>query len=387
MDFELTQEQKMVQKMARDLAEKHFKAKAFTWEKRGEYPWENAKILAKNGMLGLRIPQEDGGGGGTLMDTVLAMEQVTMVCPNSGDVFQAGNFGAIQQVAFLGSKELRKEVLPPLLAGETIITAAMSESDAGSAVTDLKTKACFEGDEVVINGSKIFNSNADSAGFFCVWARFGERVRSSGAVVVPDTAPGFSRGKIEYHMSGEHHCALYFDECRVPREYVLISEDGFGKMFPVFNVERTGNATRSLACAQLAFDLSVQYAKDRYQFRRPICEFQGLQWKFADMKVRLDAARLLLYRAVIHAQEGTPSELESSIAKLCCNETAEYVTREAIQIHGGYGFSTEFPLEYLYKRCRGWMIGGGTVEMLRNRIAARIFDRRFDQRPPRPPTG
>ena len=237
----------------------------------------------------------------------------------------------------------------------------------------------------MINGSKIFNSHGNIAGFFCVWARFGEGVRSSGAIVVPDTAPGFSRGKIEHHMSGEPHCALYFDECRVPRENVLISEEGFRKMFPVFNVERTGNATRSLACAQLAFDLSVQYAKDRYQFKRPICEFQGLQWKFADMKVRLDAARLLLYRAVIHAQEGTPSELESSIAKLCCNETAEYVTREAIQIHGGYGFSTEFPLEYLYKRCRGWMIGGGTLEMLRNRIAGGIFDRRFDQRPPRPP--
>jgi len=236
MDFELTQEQRMVQKMASDLAEKHFKAKAFTWAKRDEYPWENAKILAKNGMLGLRIPEEDGGGGGTLMEAVLAMEQITMVCPNSGDVFQAGNFGAIQQVAFLGSKELKQKVLPPLLAGDTIITAAMSEPDAGSAVTDLKTKARFEGDEVVINGSKIFNSHGNSAGFFCVWARFGEGVKSSGAIVVPDTAPGFSRGKTEHHMSGEPHCALYFDECRVPRENVLISENGFRELFPVFNV-------------------------------------------------------------------------------------------------------------------------------------------------------
>lgn len=385
MDFELTEEQKMLQKMAKDMAEKHFKEKAFTWIKRQEYPWENAKILAKNGMLGLRIPEEDGGGGGTLMDAVLAMEQIAMVCPNSGDIFQAGNFGAIQHLAFLGSKELKKKVLPKLLAGETIITAAMSEPNAGSAVTDLQTKARFDGDEVVVNGSKIFSSNGDSAGFFCVWVRFGEGVKSSGAVIVPDTAPGFSRGKIEHHMSGEPHCALYFDDCRVPKENVLVSEDGFRKLFPVFNVERTGNATRSLACAQLAFDLSVQYAKDRYQFRKPICEFQGLQWKFADMKVRLEAARLLLYRAVIHAEKGTPSELETSMAKLYCNETAEYVTREAIQIHGGYGFSTEFPLVYLYERCRGWMIGGGTVEMMRNRIAEGIFDRRFDQRPPRPP--
>jgi alkylation response protein AidB-like acyl-CoA dehydrogenase len=385
MDFELTQEQQMLVKMAKDMSEKHFRAKAFTWEKNQQYPWENAKILAKNGMLGFRVPEEDGGGGASLMDACLVMEQITMVCPNTADVFQAGNFGAIQQIAFLGSKELKAEVFPRLFGGETIITAGMSEPNAGSAVTDLRTKAHFEGDEVVINGSKIFNSNGDSAGYFCVWARFGEGVKSSGAVIVPDTAPGFSRGKIEHHMSGEPHCALYFDNCRLPKRYVLISENGFRKLFPVFNVERMGNSTRSLACAQLAFDLAVQYAKDREQFNRPLCEFQGLQWKFADMKTRLDAARLLLYRAVVHADKGTPSEMESSIAKLACNETAEYVTREAMQIHGGYGFSTEFPLAYLYTRARGWLFGGGTPEMMRNRIAERIFDRHFDQRPPRPP--
>ncbi len=385
MDFELTEEQKMLQKMSRDLAEKHFKEKAFTWHKRGEYPWENAKILAQHNLMGLRIPEEDGGSGGSLMDAVVAMEQITSVCPNSGDIFHAGNFGAIQHIVFLGSKELKKKVLVKLLSGENVISTAMSEANAGSAVTDLETKARFEGDEVVINGGKLFTTNANFAQIFCVWVRFGKGVKSSGAVIVPDSAPGFSRGKTEYHMSGESHCALYFDECRVPKENVLVSEDGFRKLLPVFNIERLGNSTRALSCAQLAFDLSVQYAKDRIQFGRPLCEFQGLQWKFADMKVRLDAARLLLYRAVVHAEKGVPSELETSIAKLCCNDTAEYVTREAIQIHGGYGSSSEFPLGYLYSRCRGWMIGGGTVEMMRNRIAERIFDRRFDQRPPRPP--
>ena len=151
----------------------------------------------------------------------------------------------------------------------------MSEANAGSAVTDLETKARFEGDEVVINGSKLFNSNGDFAGYFCVWVRFGEGVKSSGAVVVPDSAPGFSRGKTEYHMSGEPHCALYFDECRVPKENVLVSEDGFKKLLPVFNIERLGNSTRALACAQLAFDLSVQYAKDRNNLVDPFVSSKG----------------------------------------------------------------------------------------------------------------
>ena len=172
MDFQLTQGQRIFKDSVRKLAKRYFTEKAFTWE--DEYPWENAKVLAENGLLGVRIPEKDGGQGGTLMDAVIAIMEITKVCPHTGDVFQAGNFGAIQQIAFLGNDFLRKEVLAKLLTGETIITAAMSESNAGSAVTDLDTSARFEGDEVVINGGKVFNSNGNFSGYFCVWCRFGE---------------------------------------------------------------------------------------------------------------------------------------------------------------------------------------------------------------------
>jgi len=177
---------------------------------------------------------------------------------------------------------------------------------------------------------------------------------------------------------------VYFDDCKVPKEYALMSGQGFKKLISVFNVERMGNSTRSLAVAELAYERALQYVKDRKQFDRPLCEFQGIQWKLVDMKLRIEQARWLLYKAVVEADRGLPSALESSLAKLACNEAAEYVCREAIQIHGGYGLTREYPFGYLYARVRGWMIGGGTVEILRNRIASEILGRRFSQRPPKP---
>ncbi len=385
MDFRLTEEQEMFRRSVRDLSRHHFAAKAFTWDEgEGEYPWENARVLAAHELLGMRIPAEDGGSGASLMDCVIAITEITKVCPHTADVFQAGNFGAIQQIAFLGGSFLKREVLPRLLRGETIITAAMTESNAGSAVTDLRTTARFEGEEVVINGAKVFNSHGDSAGYFCVWCRFGSGAESAGAVVVPATAPGFSRGRTERYMSGEHHTSLFFDECRVPRDYVLLSEHGFRRMLPIFNVERLGNASRSLAVAELAYERALAYAKERHQFRRPIAEFQGIQWMLADMKMRLEQARWVLYKAVTEADHGLPTALDSAIAKACCNEAAEFVCRKAIQIHGGYGVSREYPFTYLYAWARAWMVAGGTVEMMRNRIASEILGRHYDQRPPRP---
>jgi alkylation response protein AidB-like acyl-CoA dehydrogenase len=163
-----------------------------------------------------------------------------------------------------------------------------------------------------------------------------------------------------------------------------MSEQGFKKLLSVFNVERLGNSSRSLAVAEMAYGMALKYSKERSQFDRPICEFQGIQWKLADMKMRIEQSRWLLYKAVVEADKGLPTALDSSLAKLSCNTTAEYVCREAIQIHGGYGISQEYPLAYLYQRARGWMIAGGTVEILKNRIASEILRRRFSQRPPKP---
>lgn len=378
MDFELTEEQKALQEAATGLARSRFAAKAFTWE---GYAWENAKILAENGFTGITIRQEDGGQGGSLMDAVLVMEAISQICPNSGDAVQATNFGAIRQVAEFGSQRVKEEVLADLISGEALISAGMSEAEAGSALTSLTTTAHYDGEDVVISGHKLWGTHAPEVTHSVVWCRFGPRTRDIGCVVVPTDLPGVSKGATNYYMSGEQHCVIHYDSVRVPRDYVLADTDALPSMFTIFGVERVGNATRSLALAQAAFDRAVEHAKTREQFGRPLCEFQGLQWRFADMKMKLEAARLLIYRAVTNADTGAPSPAEATIAKCFTNEIAFDVANEALQVFGAMGYSTESPMEYYVRRTRGWMIAGGSVEMLRNRIAEDVFGRRFSQRP------
>jgi len=384
MDFNLTEEQLELQKWSRNLAKEKFAEKAYSWVRNNEVPWENAKILAEQGLMGMTLPVEDGGQGMSLIEAIIVMEEIAKVCPNTADMFQVGNFGAIRQLSAYGSKQLKDRILPTILSGEKLISVAMSEPNAGSATTDLQTKARIEGDKVIINGSKVFNTHGPHNSYYVVWVRFGESVRSSGAILVERGAPGFIVGKTETHMSGEEHCALYFEDCEVPVENILIPDNGFKRLFTMFNIERMGNTARSLALAQAAFDMAVVHAKERNQFGRPLAEFQGIQWKVAEMKMKLDAGRLLLYRAATNADKGAPSPLEASIAKAYINTSAFEVANEALQIFGGYGYSTEYPLEYIFKRVRGWMIAGGTPEMLKNKIAEDVFQMKFSQRKPKP---
>jgi len=185
-------------------------------------------------------------------------------------------------------------------------------------------------------------------------------------------------------LSGEEWTQLYFDDVRIGPENVLLGEGGFRKQIAGFNVERIGNTARALALGRHAYELARDYAAERRQFGRPLCEFQGLQWKFADMKMALDAAQLLLYRAACNADKGFPSAEETSIAKAFCNKTGFDVAHEAMQIMGAAGYSADCLVEYCFRRTRGWMIAGGSPEMMKNRIAEIIFDRRFPQRPPKP---
>ncbi|MPZ62862.1 MAG: acyl-CoA dehydrogenase [Propionibacteriales bacterium] len=377
MDFEFTPEQKALRESASRLARDKFAATAFTHD---DFPWANLAALAEAGFTGLTIPEEFGGQGASLLDALLVMEAVSEVCPHSGDAVQATNFGAIRQIATFGSDDLRRDLLPRLIAGEGLVSAGMSEPGAGSALTELKTRAEIDGDHVVLNGQKVWNSHGPEATHVVVWCRFGPSSRDIGAVVVPTDTPGFTKGAPERYMSGERHCALFLDNVRVPRTHVLAERDGLSRMMTIFGIERMGNAVRSLALAQSAFDRAVEHAKTRQQFGRDLCEFQGIQWKFADMKVQLDAARLLVYRAVVNAGDGAPLRAEAQIAKLHANETAFKVANDALQVFGAAGYSTEYPMEYLVRRTRGWMIAGGSVEMMRNKIAESIFDRRFSQR-------
>ena len=377
MDFSLTPAQRDLRAAATDLAVRQFADRAY---RRTSYAWDSAKVLAEAGFTGITVSTQDGGQGGSLLDAVIVLEAVSRVCPHSGDVVQATNFGAIRQVATLGGERLRQELLPALVAGDRLISVGMSEPDAGSALTDLRTSARYDGDAVVLNGQKCWTTHGPEATDMVVWCRFGPGSANIGAVVVPTDTPGFTRGPVERFMSGEQHCVSYLDEVRVDRSKVLGDRDVLGRLMSVFGIERTGNAVRALALAESAFDIAREYAASRRQFGRPLCTFQGIQWKFAEMRTELDAARLLIYRAAANASAGAPSTAEASIAKLHCNQAAFRVANEAIQICGASGYSQAMPLEYIARRIRGWMIAGGTLEMLKNRIAEEVFDRRFPQR-------
>jgi alkylation response protein AidB-like acyl-CoA dehydrogenase len=302
------------------------------------------------------------------------------VCPKSADIVQAGNFGPIRTFVEYASPAQKQRFLPDLLAGRKLISLGMTEPDAGSAVTDLRTSATQDGDGYVINGSKIFSTHSPEAELFLVYVRFGPGVGGIGSVLVERGTPGFTIGKPSKFMNGEEWSQLYFEDCRIPAAHVLLGAGGFKKQISGFNVERLGNAARALALGRHAFNVAREHALTRKQFGRPLCEFQGLQWKFSEMAVKLDAAQLLLYRAVVNAQKGLPSPYETAAAKLSCNLAGWEVANEALQVMGGMGFSQESIVEYCVRRTRGWMIAGGSIEILKNRIAETIFERRFDQR-------
>ena len=381
MDFRFTPEQEQFRDSVRRFAEKALAPGARERAHAAEYPWEVARRMAGQGLLGITIAEGDGGQGGSLIDAVIAIETVAASCPRSADVVQAGNFGAIRVLAEYGSAEQKRTYLSRLLAGEGVISVAMTEPEAGSAVTDLRTTATPDGEGWRINGSKVFTTHSAYADVYLAYVRFGPGVGGIGSVLIERASAGVRRGRPSEFMSGEEWAQLYFDDVHVPPERVLLGPGGFKKQIAGFNVERIGNTARSLALGRYAYEEARRWALERRQFGRLLCEFQGLQWKFAEMKMKLDAGQLLLYRAAANADRGFPSAEETAIAKAFCNQAGFDVANEALQVMGGIGYSQEALVEYCVRRCRGWMIAGGSVEILKNRIAETVFGRSFSQRP------
>jgi len=371
VNFELDDYQRDLVESVREVGAKEF-GERFAPTKEG-LPRAQLRMLADAGYAGMMIGQEDGGQGGTLLDAVLALEAMAAVSSAGADCLQALNFGAVQQLMRHGSDRQRMKFLPDLLSGQKIVTIAMSEPAAGSDVASMETVALVDGAAVVLNGRKIFTSNADVADYFLVWANFGTSPSDIGSVVVERDTSGFSIDTSHSFMSGERYGMLYFDDCRVPNDYILVQDHGLRRMMAVFNVERLGNAARSLGYGAAALRLSLNYAKARVQFGRALAEMQGLQWRLAEMKMKIDSARLLLYRAAATAASGIPTALDSSLAKLSCNRAGYEVAHDAMQIMGGYGYDDESDVNYIYRRTRGWLIAGGTVEQMLNRIAREML--------------
>jgi alkylation response protein AidB-like acyl-CoA dehydrogenase len=380
MDFSLTTEQQIFQNSVRSFAEKELKDGALERAHSSEYPWDVARSMSKQGLIGITIPEAKGGQGGSLFDAVLAIEQIALVCPRSADVIQAGNFGPIRVLSEFGTDVQFERYLSGLISGDKVISVAMTEPDAGSAVTELKTRAVPDGDGYRITGSKIFTTHGMHASLFLVYVRFAPGLGGIGSVLIERGAEGLRFGNGSHFLSGEQWTTFFFDNVYVPPENVLLGPGGFKKQISAFNIERLGNSARSLALGEYAFRAARDYALTRHQFGRPLCEFQGLQWKFANMRMQLDAGRLLLYRAAVNADRGLPTASETAIAKAYCNKAGFEAASEAMQVMGGMGYSQESLVEYCFRRTRGWMIAGGAVEMMLNRIAEAVFDRQFSQR-------
>ncbi|NHN42808.1 acyl-CoA dehydrogenase [Halorubellus sp. JP-L1] len=366
MRFRLTDEQRMIKNLAAELAETEFSDDAFTWET--EFPEANKDVLAEQGLLGIALPEEYGGGGYDVIEVLLAQEAVGRVCPDTAHVLSRSSMGPPRVIATLGNDYLKEKYLQDVCDGEMIMSVAISESEAGTDAAAMSTTVERADDGILLNGTKQWVTKADVCGAFLVYAKFPDG--NIGAVVVDADTPGFSLGQAYTNMAGHEQYELEFDDCELPEEQILAEgKESFKNLLIEFNVERTHNAMMCVACGLNAFDKAMAYAKDREQFGEQISEFQGIEWKFADMAMKLEAARLLIYRAAVNAIDSPPSRLETSLAKVVANEFGDEVVDEALQVQGAMGYMKESPVEYLYRWVRGWRIAGGTTEIQRNMIA------------------
>lgn len=373
MEFTLTEEQRALVSSAGKLAWTEFGPTALTRDAPRLTVRDCLPVLARSGLAGVALPEADGGQGASLLEAVLVIETVARVNAVAGDAVQTLNFGAIQQIGHLGNPGLKDAYLTPCLEGRQLTAISMTEPEAGSGVSGLRTMARREGQDVIIDGAKIFTTHGADADFFVVWARFGDERDDVGAIVVERGAPGLAVDASNAFLSGEHYGMLYFDRCVVPAANVLVDHDGLRAMFPVFNIERLGNAARSLACGQAAFDLALAHAGQRRQFGALLSDFQGLRWRFAELSLQLESARLLLYRAAVNAGQGLPTAADTAMAKLACNRAGFAAADAAVQMLGGLGFDAESVAGYLFHRTRGWLIAGGTVEQMLNRISSGLI--------------
>jgi len=388
--FQLDPELEAFRQEIRKTAERAFKEKAAYWDAHEEFPYENRELLRKLGYLGMVIPEQYGGVGAPVIQATILLEEIARVCFNTALVAQLAINGPSRAIAVLANEEQKQRWLPKCASGEYQFYIGISEPGAGSAMTDMVAGVSDDGgDQVILSGQKCFCTGGQFATHVLVFARWGkcDGSKGIGALVVERGTPGFAVGGATPKMGGRGmpEVDLYFDHCQVPRENVILAGDPnssktFKRLISSFGPERVGNAAMCLGAAQGAYEEAIAYSKERQQFGRPICEFQGLQWKIADMAVQLHAARLMIYRAATHLVDGFPDPMDASIAKLFANEMAQRVTNEALQMHGHSGFTRVLPLERHFRDVRGMGLGGGTTEILRNTIAGIAYGRTFEQR-------
>ena len=385
MDFSLSAEQQMLQETARRFAQTELPAHATDIENNNAPPnLVLRKRFAEMGFMGINLPSAYGGAGLGHFEAVLILEELAKISVAVAfPVFEA-SFGPALAIAHFAPKALQQRILPQVCSGEMVVAISMSEPNAGTALTDLKTRGKLNGDKIILNGSKRWCSGGGHADAYVVYCRLSNDpgAKGIGAVLVEKGTQGFTFGAPESHMGwrGIASADMFFDNVEVPVENIIVPAGGFKKLMEAFDLERCGNTTMSLACGQSAFDYALGYVQEREQFGKPIIEFQAVQLQIAQMKMKLDAARLLLYRAVNNAEQSLPSIADSSIAKCYANEIAREVAGAAVQLMGGYGYSKSYPMEQKMRDAWGWGIAGGSIDIQKVNIAAALTGKRFNQR-------
>jgi len=385
LDFTLSNEQIELQDSVRKFAKNELTTVAAEIELTGKPP--NKKIIKKfseMGFLGVNLPQKYGGLGMTNFEAVLVLEEVAKISIALAFPVFESCFGPALAISYFASEKLKEKTLPKVCSGKMILAVAMSEPHAGSALTDLSTSATISNGRILVNGTKRWCSGASHADAYVVYCKMSDEQGANGigAVLIEKNRPGLSFGKKERHMGwrGVVSADMHFDDINLPLENIILPAGGFKKLMKAFDLERCGNTTMSLACAQSAFDYVLNYVQERKQFGKQLIDFQAVQISIAEMKMKLDASRMLLYRAVTNTGSKLPTIGESSIAKCYANEICREVTGKAMQLMGAYGYSSDYPIEQKFRDSWGWGIAGGAIDIQKTNIAASLIGRRFNQR-------
>ena len=371
--FQLTEEQRALIGSVRSLArDKAWRTNSIKYLD-GTYPWDNLNDLAKIGVLGMSIPEEYGGVDLPVFETALVIEEVAKNCYATA-IALMGMLGVQARViSNFAPESLKREILPKVCAGEVHLAVCMTEPHAGTDVPNYKTNTVIKGDHAVVNGVKTLISRADEAKWFIVFTRInGAPGRHGiGCVLVNRDYPGFEVTARYHTMGGENLAEIQFNNVEVPLENVILREGGFGKLLSAFNTQRCLNPSISLGMAEAAFEEAIKYVRERTIRGQPVSNFQGIQWKLAEMYRDIEAGRSLLYRAALSA-DPFPDPYEAAIAKMFVNEMAIRVASEALQMHGGYGFTDEYPISRIYRAVRYGTLGGGTTEALKDLVGKKL---------------
>ena len=388
MNFELTDQQRELKEAARKFARAELAGLARDMEEKDyPVPHDMLRRYGEMGFLGVNLPEEYGGLGLGHVEALLVLEEFAQVSNAVAfPVFEALT-GPVRTIERFGSEAMKAEILPQVIRGEKIVAVSMSEPDAGTALTDLTTKAVADGDDFIVNGYKRWTSGGGHSDYYVTYCRFTDEpgAKGIGAILLDKDMPGLSFGKREELMGfrGIPTADIAIEDVRVPTENVIVGAGGFGRLMSAFGLERCGNATQALGLAAAALEQALAYTQEREAFGKPIVDFQAVQLKLAEMAMKVDAARLLIHRAAAGAAgnpDGLPGVYESSLAKCYANEIVREVTALGMQVMGGYGYHKEYGMEQRLRDAYAWGIAGGAIDVQKTNIAAAMIGRRFDQR-------